>query len=155
MNKSKAFISMVQAGDYTGLVAAALGQENAMSALLNVTVLGEPIAKTRPRFVRSLDLPNRGVRTYSDQADKQKQFQWYIRCLAPKFKIQGKEVKLSIELVFNATSKLVDIDNLAKFVLDAGNGFLWEDDRQIEKLVARLNRVDRDPSVEIVLYRSA
>lgn len=38
--------------------------------------------------------------------------------------------------VFVATSaSRVDIDNVAKVALDACNGVVWKDDRQVEKLV--------------------
>lgn len=36
-----------------------------------------------------------------------------------------------------------DIDNLGKAVLDAGNGILWRDDRQVVRLVLQLREVER------------
>lgn len=41
-----------------------------------------------------------------------------------------------------------DLDNLAKFYLDAGNGILWEDDRKISKLILE-KKYSHDPRVEI------
>ena len=123
-----------------------------MTALLNISIPMEPVPKTRPRFAVDRNY-KREIRVYSDQGKAKDTFAWTVRCLAPHVRMQPKNVALAINLVFNTTSKSVDIDNLVKFVLDAGNGFLWEDDRQIEKLVARLNRVKQDPSVDILLER--
>jgi len=41
-----------------------------------------------------------------------------------------------------------DLDNLSKFYLDAGNGILWEDDRQIAKLSLE-KKYANEPRVEI------
>lgn len=43
--------------------------------------------------------------------------------------------ELRVELEFHrASSRRADLDNLAKLVLDAGNGVLWRDDSQIVEL---------------------
>lgn len=43
---------------------------------------------------------------------------------------------LQVEVTFRGAHPLADLDNLVKAVLDAGNGQLWEDDKQVEVLRA-------------------
>jgi len=40
--------------------------------------------------------------------------------------------------------KYADIDNLAKLVLDALNGIIWEDDKQIVKLLAEKKYAEKE-----------
>jgi Holliday junction resolvase RusA-like endonuclease len=47
--------------------------------------------------------------------------------------------RLRLLLYFYMTARYQqDIDNLAKLVMDAGNGFIWKDDQQIDVLEARI-----------------
>lgn len=53
---------------------------------------------------------------------------------------------------YRSTKRRADVDNLAKSVLDAGNGVAWADDSQILDLLAQI-RYRKLPSIEILAYR--
>ncbi len=56
---------------------------------------------------------------------------------------------------YRSTRHNVDLDNLAKAVLDAGSGIVWSDDRLLSRLVLE-RMVDRErPRTELVIYRAA
>ena len=46
--------------------------------------------------------------------------------------------------------KYGDIDNLAKAVLDAGNGILWQDDRQIYKMTLQKYKGEGKITIEVI-----
>jgi Holliday junction resolvase RusA-like endonuclease len=52
---------------------------------------------------------------------------------------------------YRSTKRKADVDNLAKTILDAGNGIVWADDSQILELVAEIS-YRSEPSVEILAY---
>ena len=61
---------------------------------------------------------------------------------------------LRLVLGFYRTSRRkADVDNLAKSVLDAGTGTVWEDDSQILDLHAQVRHRDAGPSIELLVYR--
>jgi len=72
--------------------------------------------------------------------------------------VHGGRGPLTVELGLwctfaRRTRRRVDIDNLAKAVMDAGNGIVWADDSQITLLLARVI-IDHDlPHTEVVAYR--
>jgi Holliday junction resolvase RusA-like endonuclease len=45
------------------------------------------------------------------------------------------KVNLKIEVVFHVSNMAKDVDNLLKFVLDALNTVVYEDDRHVHKIV--------------------
>jgi Holliday junction resolvase RusA-like endonuclease len=53
---------------------------------------------------------------------------------------------------YRSTKRKADVDNLAKTILDAGNGIVWADDSQILELHAQIS-YRSPPSVEILAYR--
>jgi Holliday junction resolvase RusA-like endonuclease len=86
---------------------------------------GEPPTKTRPRFADG--------RTYKDSADEaaERKTGWQLRRL---FR-QPWTGNLAIGLVFfRSDRRRIDVDNMVKHVLDAGNGIGWVDDHQITAL---------------------
>lgn len=54
---------------------------------------------------------------------------------------------------YRSSRRKADVDNLAKSVLDAGNGTVWEDDSQILELVAEIRHRAKAPAIEILVYR--
>lgn len=91
-----------------------------------IVVPGEPVPKGRPRFGRG--------HAYTDP--KTKAAEERIRALVRQAGIRKpikNPVGLTIEF-WRSSKRRVDIDNLAKLVLDALNGIAWEDDNQIEEL---------------------
>lgn len=95
---------------------------------------GEPPTKTRPRFADG--------RTYKDSRDEAAEARtgWNLRRLFP----QPWTGNLAVGLVFfRSDRRRIDVDNMVKHVLDAGNGIGWGDDHQITALygVAELDAV--------------
>ncbi len=97
----------------------------AMSRSLTLTFPGDPKPAPRPRF-------GQGV-TYMP-----KNYTAYKEALAWAFKAKIKKpMEGSIIIVldfYRRTRGKVDVDNLAKTVMDAGNGVAWVDDSQIVEL---------------------
>ncbi|WNI20322.1 RusA family crossover junction endodeoxyribonuclease [Actinacidiphila sp. ITFR-21] len=86
---------------------------------------GEPPSKTRPRFADG--------RTYKDPADEAAEAKtgWNLRRL---FR-QPWTGNLAVGLVFfRSDRRRIDVDNMIKHVLDAGNGIGWVDDHQVTAL---------------------
>ena len=112
---------------------------------------GTPIAKKRPRFARRENF----VSTYNDQQTEEGRL--YLDLKQAWGEREPLSGPLAVELAFGmpiptATShkkrmamirgeirheKKPDIDNLAKFICDVGNGILWRDDSQIDHMVLR------------------
>lgn len=55
---------------------------------------------------------------------------------------------------YRSTNRRVDIDNLIKFVMDAGNGIWWQDDAQIKAIVARIAIDKTNPRTLIAVCRT-
>lgn len=86
---------------------------------------GEPPSKSRPRFAEG--------RTYKDPADEAAEAKtgWNLRRL---FR-QPWTGNLAVGLVFfRPDRRRIDVDNMIKHVLDAGNGIGWVDDHQVTAL---------------------
>lgn len=97
---------------------------------LKLTINLEPVALGRPRVTaRGTFLPKRSQQFRED-------FQMLLRA---SFHEQPLTAPLSVTLHFYKPVKTIapkfgDIDNLEKAVLDACNGILWLDDRQIVEM---------------------
>ncbi len=132
-----------------------------------IVIPGTPIAKARPRFFRR----GKYIGTYSGQkTDEGKamlaiQQQWdrppldcplYIRiiCNFPRPKVHygtGRNAdKLKPSAPHYCTNSK-DVDNLAKFYLDCMNELVFQDDKQVIRLVCE-KAWARQGSVEIELY---
>lgn len=111
---------------------------------LTFTVPGNPVPKARPRFAKHAYTPTatmeaeRVIATYAMKA------LGATRCVTDP---------LVVELGFYRDSaRRVDIDNLAKTVLDSLNDFAWADDSQIVRLTAS-KQVDRaNPRTVVAVY---
>jgi Holliday junction resolvase RusA-like endonuclease len=62
--------------------------------------------------------------------------------------------RLGIRMVFYMRQRYQqDIDNLAKLVLDAGNGLIWKDDQQFDAMDLRIMvRKDEEPRTEVFVF---
>lgn len=72
--------------------------------------------------------------------------------------VHGGRGPLAVELglwctFVRATRRRVDIDNLAKAVMDAGTGIVWADDSQVTLLLCRILINHDEPRTEVVVYR--
>ena len=54
-------------------------------------------------------------------------------------------------LLYRQNAQVIDADNLAKHVMDAGNGVLWFDDRQVTGL-AVLVELDREAPRSVIVF---
>jgi len=116
-----------------------------------VTIYGNPIAKKRPRFAR------RGKSTATYNAQETEEGRLYLELMQAWGQREPLSCPLAVQLLFGmpipaSTSakkrfamlkgdirhaKKPDSDNLAKFILDVGNGLLWVDDSLIDTLTVR------------------
>ena len=115
-----------------GYHAAPLYGSKGKRAIVKITAEITPIPLGRPR----LNTTNRGRYLPKSNVEFREKLQWILRSAFP-----GKpfENPLSVTLHFYKPTKTTaknygDVDNLAKAVLDAGNGILWLDDSQIVEL---------------------
>lgn len=79
------------------------------------------------------------------------------RVLRDLFKVEGPktptthDVELTLDFRVGPSRARPDIDNFAKLVMDAGNGVLWHDDRQVVWLLVELERDSREPGTSITV----
>ena len=127
---------------------------------ITITIPGTPIAKKRPRFFRR----GNHVGTYNCQETEEGRWLWSASQQI-KEKIDGPiEMSLTFYMPIPASASkkkqaalLVsphvnkpDIDNLQKMVLDCLNGVLFNDDRQIYKILA-VKLYDFNPRTELIV----
>lgn len=104
----------------------------------NFSVPGKPVAKGRPRL-------GKHGKFYTPTAKEEKRLASdllvYARCAG--FHETKRDVRL--KLVFCGSRG--DIDNLIKHFMDAANGILWVDDRQVVDVHATV--ADGDPRTHV------
>lgn len=101
--------------------------------LCECTIPGDPVPKARPR-------QGKGGHTYTPQRtiDAEDAIAWALRAA---YKGRPTSQLVTISLAFRcATRRRADVDNLAKLVLDAGNGIVYLDDQQVGRLVVDVAR---------------
>ncbi len=131
--------------------------------LIFIEIPGVPVSKKRPRFFRRGNY----VGTYNPQESEESKTMWHISQA-----MEGRkplDVPLELMMTFfmpipNSLPKCKrnviesnpihgkkpDIDNLIKHVLDAANGILFVDDRQIHSIRAR-KKYSNEPKTRIVV----
>ena len=122
---------------------------------MKFTILTEPIPKARARTV----VRNGRVMSFTPKATCDAEAS--IRAQIADSKVfYTKDIPLSVVLDFYITKPpsvnkkrlcpvtRPDLDNYCKLVLDACNGYLWQDDSQIVSLVAK-KQYDTPPRIEI------
>lgn len=63
------------------------------------------------------------------------------------------DARIGIRIVLFTRQKSGDVDNIAKTILDAANGIVWGDDRQVHELMVRREYVEHEPERAcIVIY---
>src|SRR5262245_31443537 len=93
-----------------------------------IVIAGEPVAKARPRW------NSKTGRTYTPQRtqEAEERIGWELRA-AKEFRGSSAVGRFGVEITITTTRK-GDLDNYAKLILDAANGVLWADDRQVDDL---------------------
>ncbi len=111
---------------------------------LMLVVQGQPVPKKRPRVTRAGH-----AYTPKETVEHEAAVGWSMKAA---WRREPSTEPFRVTLAFYmANNRPVDIDNLAKAVLDAGNGIVWVDDRQVRALSCTRD-VDRsNPRTEITL----
>lgn len=117
---------------------------------LSFTVPGQPIPKGRPRVFRGRAITPPRTHVY------ERSVQLCALAELGRLKRARRVWPLDAEYVvacafYMQDARRVDVDNLLKSVLDAGNGVLWSDDSRVcGATVAR--KIDRErPRLEVVV----
>lgn len=93
--------------------------------VVRATIPGDPWPAERPRF-------NRTTGTAYVPSDTTKAVRALRKALAPLCPIPETSLDVEVWLTFRRATRIgVDVDNLAKTVLDACTGVVWKDDRQV------------------------
>ena len=130
--------------------------ERAIRPAVAFSVPGEPVPKARPRVT------SHGTFTPASTTKAQAAIGWAYR------KAGGRGVLADavflVEMVFMVSltrageRRKVDVDNLAKLVLDGLNGVAWVDDNQVLQIIATKRYVpalsDACTAVRVVPYQS-
>jgi Holliday junction resolvase RusA-like endonuclease len=106
--------------------------------MFELTIQGEPIAMMRPRLGRG--------HTYNPQKKLKERVRWEIRTLWPAEPLTGD---VGINLIFQVGKKNKDLDNMVKFILDAMEGIVFKNDRQVSEIYARKESGDPCTLIEV------
>jgi len=106
------------------------------------TFPGEPVPKGRPRSTRS-------GHTYTPVRTKRAEdaIRWELKAQGAK----PTSEPVQVALYFHCKSQTADLDNLIKLVLDAANGYLYDDDRQVYRIVAEIERGASEPETRLAV----
>ncbi len=101
-----------------------------------ITIPGRPVPKGRPR------LGVRGRTAYVYTPPETREYERLVGLVAKSAGCRPVEGPVSVELdIF--TQRRMDVDNVAKSVLDGLNGVAYEDDNQVVELLVRKHKVTR------------
>lgn len=97
--------------------------------IVTFTVPGRPKPKGRPRFTKK-------GRAYTPQAtrDAERHIIDLFELACPLWEPTIEDVRLTLDVHFQY-GRVADLDNIAKLIQDALNGYAYNDDRQIRELV--------------------
>lgn len=96
---------------------------------MRLTIDREPLAKIRARITA------RGSFTPEKHAADAESIAWDLRIACRHRPFEGD---IAVALIFYRKDRhVIDLDNLVKHVLDAGNKVAWNDDTQIVEIQAR------------------
>ena len=107
--------------------------------MIELTIQGEPIAIMRPRLGRG--------HTYNPQKKLKERLKWLIRTIWYTPPLEGD---VGINLIFQVSKKNKDLDNMVKFILDAMEGIVFKNDRQVASIYAR--KESGEPCTIIEVY---
>ena len=103
--------------------------------MIAFSIPGNPVPKGRPRFG--------GGRAYTPNRTKAYESKVRMLALQARQECRQRPLRGDVSVVIDICGyKRADIDNISKSILDACNGVLYLDDRQIQRLVA--SRIDAD-----------
>lgn len=102
--------------------------------LKKITIPGRPVPKGRPR------LGVRGRTAYVYTPPETKEYEKIVGWVAKSLGCRPVEGPVSVALDIYIRRRM-DVDNVAKSVLDGLNGIAYEDDDQVVELLVRKHRV--------------
>lgn len=108
--------------------------------MTTLTIPGEPTPKGRPRFSCIKGKPH--TYTPAKTLAAEQEIGWHLRSAHSGPAMTGD---VHVAVTFYCKSKTSDADNLLKCLLDAANGIVFEDDRQVTSVHLKLIRVAKDP----------
>ena len=143
-----------------------------MSKIVELTILGEPMGKQRPRY----SMYNGIVRTYTPQKtinyesliaheynqkygklmfERDRPIAAYIRAFFPLSKSdygkKGLNKSGREKIAMRFCTKHVDLDNIVKCILDALNSICYVDDKQVVFITCEKQWTEGEAKVEIEL----
>ena len=127
-----------------------IAQVSDTNALIIFEILGQPVAKARPRLGRY-----GGIYTPTATTDQEERIRWAF--LAAGYSPQTRTASsfaLLVRCYFKGKA-LSDWDNLGKLVSDALNGMVWKDDRQVTMATVEKFAQDPNPRTEVRIWRRA
>jgi Holliday junction resolvase RusA-like endonuclease len=109
--------------------------------LIDIEILGEPVAKGRPRMGKH------GAYTPAKTRQAEEAIGWAVKQRYPALQPITGEVALELEFYEGVRKgRPNDLDNFMKLVSDALNGIVWVDDKQVTKITtATLHRKAKNP----------
>lgn len=118
--------------------------------MIRITIPGRPVPKGRPR------LGVRGRRAYVYTPPATKEYERIVGWMAKSSGCQPFDGPVHVRLDVFTRGKL-DVDNVAKSVLDGLTGVVYEDDDQVVELLVRKHKVKdkADERVEIKVRLSS
>jgi Holliday junction resolvase RusA-like endonuclease len=117
-------------------------------AVVHCFIPGEPQAWQRHTYGKHTGRP---IDTNANKAAKDL-VRWEVKLAEPRI-VPDRISRFGVYLIFRTKKRSVDIDNLAKLVLDACNDFVWNDDSQIDQLHIEVERGVDEPRTEFLAYR--
>lgn len=99
-----------------------------------------PKPKARPRFSRGRAYMASDYTQWKDKFRKYVETEWGVPAL---------ECHCVLNIVFYSSSLRPDIDNACGSILDALNGLVWKDDRQVKQLSALWRPWTGEPKISI------
>ena len=117
-----------------------------MPRSISFTFPGEPVPAPRPRFAQ------RGTYMPEPYTAYKEALAWMLKAEMGRRKPMYGAISITLDF-YRKNHRRVDLDNLVKTVMDAGNGVGWLDDAQIVELHARKFLGCADPRVEVTLEK--
>lgn len=115
--------------------------------ILSVTFDGEPVPKQRPRVWKGR------ARTPQRTVDAEKRIGWLVKAAIVGDDLPTDDL-IRLRLVFRSAysvgnGRTADLDNCVKLVMDALNGVVWADDRQVYAIEAVMHRLASESSTTV------
>jgi len=122
-------------------------------AVTKTTLAGDPQGKGRPRFGRRRD-GNPVTYTPKETRAAEHAIGWQLRAAMPRGLPGDPTGSFVVVASFYVKgNRKLDVDNALKLLLDAANGLVWNDDRQVCEIHARVLHESIAPRTEVAIYR--